>query len=80
MLKYAIASYLLQTIVVTTIYFVPLQPYEGNLFSKVLPCLCAIANALPADYGLSPALERLQHQPSIDTEGSFVPNPVDTTG
>jgi len=56
------------------------QAYNNDLFSKVLPCLCAIANALPADYGLSPVLERLQHQPSVDSEGKFAPNPVDTKG
>ena len=61
-------------------FFLFPQPYDSNLFSKTLPCLCAIANALPADYGLSPALEKLQKQSSIDAEGRFLPNPIDTKG
>nr|XP_018669433.1 ryanodine receptor 3 [Ciona intestinalis] len=53
------------------------KPYQQELFSKVLPCLCSIANALPADYALSPALEQLK-EPSITAHGKFVPRPVDT--
>ncbi|XP_076818158.1 ryanodine receptor 2-like isoform X3 [Clavelina lepadiformis] len=52
--------------------------YNPDLFSRVLPCLCAIANALPSDYALSPALEKLRQQPSFDADGKFLPKPVNT--
>uniref|UniRef100_H2Y883 Ryanodine receptor 3-like n=1 Tax=Ciona savignyi TaxID=51511 RepID=H2Y883_CIOSA len=54
------------------------KPYSQELFSKVLPCLCSIGNALPPDYALSPALEKLHQQSSIDSHGKFHPQPVDT--
>nr|CAB3265843.1 ryanodine receptor 3 [Phallusia mammillata] len=56
------------------------REYEHELFSKVLPCLCSIGNALPPDYALSPAMEKLRQQPSLDADGKFNPKPVDTKG
>ncbi|XP_077975839.1 ryanodine receptor 2-like isoform X3 [Styela clava] len=56
------------------------RQFEPELFGKALPCLCAIANALPPDYALSPVMERLQKQQDMDTEGNFNPSPLDTTG
>ncbi|VDQ04691.1 unnamed protein product [Trichobilharzia regenti] len=40
------------------------QPYEPELFSYALPCLCSIACALPPDYSISQlnAMEQQQQQ------------------
>lgn len=47
------------------------QPYEPELFSYALPCLCAIGCALPPDYSISRLLSS-DAQPGLDGEdGGF---------
>lgn len=52
--------------------------YDPDLFSKALPCLTAIACALPPDYSLTSGSED-QLVKSGPSDGPYVPNPVDTS-
>uniref|UniRef100_A0A8C4NJ27 Ryanodine receptor 2 n=1 Tax=Eptatretus burgeri TaxID=7764 RepID=A0A8C4NJ27_EPTBU len=49
-----------------------------KLFKLALPCLSAIAGALPPDYMESQYMAALEKQAAVDTEGNFDPRPVDT--
>lgn len=54
------------------------QTYDQELFKMAMPCLSAIAGALPPDYidpSLSTALEK--HE-SVDAQGNFDPRPINT--
>ncbi|XP_056624494.1 ryanodine receptor 3 isoform X3 [Triplophysa dalaica] len=54
------------------------KTYDQELFKMAMPCLSAIAGALPPDYidpSLSTALEK--HE-SVDTQGNFDPRPINT--
>lgn len=51
--------------------------YDPDLFKKALPCLTAIACALPPDYSLSKSTEDTLHNKIIRQEGPYVPQPVD---
>ena len=52
--------------------------YDPDLFGKALPCLTAIACALPPDYSLTSGDDsfKLSAEPS---DGPYRPNPVDTS-
>ncbi|KAL3202675.1 hypothetical protein MRX96_012071 [Rhipicephalus microplus] len=53
--------------------------YDPELFSKALPCLTAIACALPPDYSLSEGHEEDWSKQNT-TSGPYVPEPVNTSG
>lgn len=55
------------------------QKYEQELFKLALPCLSAVAGALPPDYMESNYVSMMEKQSSMDSEGNFNPQPVDTS-
>lgn len=55
-----------------------LQKYDPELFRMALPCLSAIAGALPPDYLDTRIRSTLEKQTSMDPEGNFDPKPVST--
>ncbi|XP_063077897.1 ryanodine receptor 2 [Engraulis encrasicolus] len=55
------------------------KKYEHELFKLALPCLSAVAGALPPDYMESNYVALLEKQSSMDAEGNFNPQPVDTS-
>ncbi|XP_062823289.1 ryanodine receptor 3 isoform X1 [Anolis carolinensis] len=55
-----------------------LQKYDPDLFRMALPCLSAIAGALPPDYLDIQIASILEKQTSVDAEGNFDPKPVNT--
>lgn len=59
--------------------FFSLQKYEQELFKLALPCLSAVAGALPPDYMESNYVSMMEKQSSMDSEGNFNPQPVDTS-
>uniref|UniRef100_A0A4W6FCX7 Ryanodine receptor 2 n=1 Tax=Lates calcarifer TaxID=8187 RepID=A0A4W6FCX7_LATCA len=50
-----------------------------ELFKLALPCLSAVAGALPPDYMESNYMAMMEKQSSMDSEGNFTPQPADTT-
>lgn len=56
-----------------------LQKYEQELFKLALPCLSAVAGALPPDYMESNYVNMMEKQSSMDSDGNFNPQPVDTS-
>ncbi|XP_064490365.1 ryanodine receptor-like isoform X2 [Ornithodoros turicata] len=55
--------------------------YDPELFNKALPCLTAIACALPPDYSLSEVHdEEWYKQGPSSTSGPYIPEPVSTAG
>ncbi|RXM31020.1 hypothetical protein EOD39_7372, partial [Acipenser ruthenus] len=56
----------------------PLKRYEQELFKLALPCLSAVAGALPPDYMESNYVAMMEKQSSMDAEGNFNPQPADT--
>merc|ERR1712168_815946 len=54
------------------------RAYDPELFSKALPCLSAIACALPPDYSLTSAGSSYMEQLAQDVDSTYVPNPVDS--
>jgi len=54
------------------------QKYEQDLFKMAMPCLSAIAGALPPDYVDSSPGSTLVKQASVDAQGNFDPQPVST--
>nr|XP_032804165.1 ryanodine receptor 2-like isoform X12 [Petromyzon marinus] len=55
------------------------KPYEQELFKLALPCLGAISGALPPDYMESSRMVAMDSQSSLDAEGNFKPQPIDTS-
>ena len=55
-----------------------LQRYDQELFKLALPCLSAVAGALPPDYMESTYVAMMEKQSSMDAEGNFNPQPADT--
>ncbi|KAG5262307.1 hypothetical protein AALO_G00273740 [Alosa alosa] len=55
------------------------KKYEHELFKLALPCLSAVAGALPPDYMESNYVAMMEKQSSMDAEGNFNPQPVDTS-
>uniref|UniRef100_A0A3B5KSP6 Uncharacterized protein n=1 Tax=Xiphophorus couchianus TaxID=32473 RepID=A0A3B5KSP6_9TELE len=53
--------------------------YDQELFKLALPCLSAVAGALPPDYMESNYMALMEKQSSMDSEGNFNPQPADTT-
>ncbi|XP_076313816.1 ryanodine receptor-like isoform X3 [Tachypleus tridentatus] len=52
--------------------------YDPELFNKSLPCLTAIACALPPDYSLKTAVEDEWSKHSGPSDGPYIPEPVNT--
>lgn len=44
-----------------------------------MPCLCAIAGAIPPDYVDATYSSHTEKKASVDAEGNFDPKPVETT-
>ncbi|NXH91733.1 RYR2 protein, partial [Edolisoma coerulescens] len=55
------------------------KKYEQELFKLALPCLSAVAGALPPDYMESNYVNMVEKQSSMDSDGNFNPQPVDTS-
>ncbi|XP_009995897.1 PREDICTED: ryanodine receptor 2 [Chaetura pelagica] len=55
------------------------KKYEQELFKLALPCLSAVAGALPPDYMESNYVNMVEKQASMDSDGNFNPQPVDTS-
>lgn len=55
-----------------------MQRYDQELFKLALPCLSAVAGALPPDYMESNYMAMMEKQSSMDSEGNFTPQPADT--
>ncbi|CAG5911922.1 unnamed protein product [Menidia menidia] len=55
------------------------KKYDQELFKLALPCLSAVAGALPPDYMESNYMSMLEKHSSMDSEGNFIPQPADTT-
>ncbi|XP_006872072.1 PREDICTED: ryanodine receptor 2 [Chrysochloris asiatica] len=55
------------------------KKYEQELFKLALPCLSSVAGALPPDYMESNYVSMMEKQSSMDSEGNFNPQPVDTS-
>lgn len=56
-----------------------LQEYDPELFNKSLPCLTAIACALPPDYSLTQSGEDDWYKQSAPTDGPYMPEPITTS-
>ncbi|KAM6961301.1 ryanodine receptor 3 [Aplochiton taeniatus] len=54
------------------------RKYEAELFKKAMPCLSAIAGALPPDYVDVSTGASLEKPVSVDTQGNFDPRPIST--
>uniref|UniRef100_A0A8D2Q4B3 Ryanodine receptor 3 n=1 Tax=Varanus komodoensis TaxID=61221 RepID=A0A8D2Q4B3_VARKO len=54
------------------------KKYDPELFRMALPCLSAIAGALPPDYLDTRINSVLEKQTSMDAEGNFDPKPINT--
>jgi ryanodine receptor 3 len=54
------------------------QKYDLDLFRMALPCLSAIAGALPPDYLDTRITATLEKQVSVDADGNFDPKPINT--
>uniref|UniRef100_A0A8I3Q8P6 Ryanodine receptor 3 n=1 Tax=Canis lupus familiaris TaxID=9615 RepID=A0A8I3Q8P6_CANLF len=55
------------------------KKYDPDLFRMALPCLSAIAGALPPDYLDTRISAMLEKQISVDADGNFDPKPINTT-
>ncbi|XP_054035329.1 ryanodine receptor 1-like, partial [Dryobates pubescens] len=52
--------------------------FEAELYRLAMPCLCAIAGALPPDYVDASFSSKTEKKASVDAEGNFDPKPVET--
>ncbi|KAK5854224.1 hypothetical protein PBY51_015313 [Eleginops maclovinus] len=55
------------------------KPYEPQLFRLCVQCLAAVSMALPPDHMDSSCVSDTERKASMDTEGPFDPQPVDTS-
>ncbi|CAB1450415.1 unnamed protein product [Pleuronectes platessa] len=55
------------------------KKYDAELFKIAMPCLCAIAGAIPPDYVDATYSAHVEKKASVDAEGNFDPKPVETT-
>lgn len=53
--------------------------YDADLFNKALPCLTAIACALPPDYSLTAGSDDFTKISMSPADGPYQPNPVDVS-
>lgn len=69
-----------RTVRITCCVFVLiLQQYDQELFKLALPCLSAVAGALPPDYMESSSLDMIEKHSCVDAERNFTLRPADTT-
>jgi len=54
------------------------QKYDQELYRMAMPCLCAIAGALPPDYVDASYSSKAEKKATVDAEGNFDPRPVET--
>uniref|UniRef100_A0A671MJD1 Ryanodine receptor 3-like n=1 Tax=Sinocyclocheilus anshuiensis TaxID=1608454 RepID=A0A671MJD1_9TELE len=54
------------------------KKYDAELFKMAMPCLSAIAGAIPPDYVDSSPGSTLVKQASVDAQGNFDPQPIST--
>ncbi|XP_043918075.1 LOW QUALITY PROTEIN: ryanodine receptor 1-like [Protopterus annectens] len=54
------------------------KKYDPELFKIVMPCVCAIAGAIPPDYVDASYSSKTEKKASVDAEGNFDPKPVET--
>lgn len=54
------------------------QKYDPELFKMAMPCLSAIAGALPPDYVDASISTAVEKPVSVDTQGNFDPKPINT--
>uniref|UniRef100_A0A3Q2Z7H8 Ryanodine receptor 1 n=1 Tax=Hippocampus comes TaxID=109280 RepID=A0A3Q2Z7H8_HIPCM len=55
------------------------KKFDAELFKIAMPCLCAIAGAIPPDYVDASYSSNTEKKASVDAEGNFDPKPVETT-
>ncbi|CAO2626134.1 Ryanodine receptor 1 [Lemmus lemmus] len=54
------------------------KKYDQELYRIAMPCLCAIAGALPPDYVDASYSSKTEKKATVDAEGNFDPRPVET--
>uniref|UniRef100_A0A670ZXD0 Ryanodine receptor 1 n=1 Tax=Pseudonaja textilis TaxID=8673 RepID=A0A670ZXD0_PSETE len=54
------------------------KKFDSDLFKLSMPCLCAIAGAIPPDYVDASYSSKTEKKASVDAEGNFDPKPVET--
>uniref|UniRef100_A0A8C5BBS0 Ryanodine receptor 1 n=1 Tax=Gadus morhua TaxID=8049 RepID=A0A8C5BBS0_GADMO len=54
------------------------KKFDAELFKIAMPCICAIAGAIPPDY-VDASFSVTEKKASVDAEGNFDPKPVETT-
>uniref|UniRef100_G3UG01 Ryanodine receptor 1 n=1 Tax=Loxodonta africana TaxID=9785 RepID=G3UG01_LOXAF len=54
------------------------KKYDPDLYRMAMPCLCAIAGALPPDYVDASYSSKAEKKATVDAEGNFDPRPVET--
>uniref|UniRef100_A0A6I8PD25 Ryanodine receptor 1 n=1 Tax=Ornithorhynchus anatinus TaxID=9258 RepID=A0A6I8PD25_ORNAN len=54
------------------------KKFDAELYRIAMPCLCAIAGALPPDYVDASYSSKTEKKASVDAEGNFDPKPVET--
>uniref|UniRef100_A0A803SQK4 Ryanodine receptor 1 n=1 Tax=Anolis carolinensis TaxID=28377 RepID=A0A803SQK4_ANOCA len=54
------------------------KKYDSELYKLAMPCLCAIAGAIPPDYVDASYSSKTEKKASVDAEGNFDPKPVET--
>ncbi|KAI1893681.1 hypothetical protein AGOR_G00126200 [Albula goreensis] len=54
------------------------KKFDAELFKIAMPCICAIAGAIPPDY-VDASYTNTEKKASVDAEGNFDPKPVETT-
>ncbi|XP_048224577.1 ryanodine receptor 1 isoform X2 [Perognathus longimembris pacificus] len=54
------------------------KKYDQELYRMAMPCLCAIAGALPPDYVDASFSSKTEKKATVDAEGNFDPRPVET--
>ncbi|XP_069500422.1 ryanodine receptor 1 isoform X4 [Ambystoma mexicanum] len=52
--------------------------FDAELYKIAMPCLCAIAGAIPPDYVDASYSSKTEKKASVDAEGNFDPKPVET--
>lgn len=61
------------------IYSLCFQKFDAEIFKISMPCICAIAGAIPPDYVDASYSSKTEKKASVDAEGNFDPKPVETT-
>uniref|UniRef100_A0A3Q2YEG7 Ryanodine receptor 1a (skeletal) n=1 Tax=Hippocampus comes TaxID=109280 RepID=A0A3Q2YEG7_HIPCM len=55
------------------------KKFDAEIFKISMPCICAIAGAIPPDYVDASYSSKTEKKASVDAEGNFDPKPVETT-